>query len=277
MAIEDRLEATSMLRSERHLSSSRRWPVLAAAGALALAGIASLVMVAVLRPASQSVDHVVPANDVEAAPDAPTTATATPKNLPSCCHPTGTGFVHTPTVPADSSIPETPESQSSRPPTANDDSAATSIEQSILIDVLANDTDAEGDALVVQSIGQPTRGIASLVANNIRYDPEAGFSGVDSFTYTISDPTGLTSTATAMVTVRVLAGANEPVDDSSIPLCPSAGPADPSVAPESNASHCASQAATQTRLVEWMRQAANPDTYTVHNGDYSSEWPRHSA
>ena len=87
-------------------------------------------------------------------------------------------------------------------PIALDDTASTSAETSVAIDVLANDTDADGDALSVQSFGQAANGV--VVENpdgTLSYTPDAGFTGTDIFTYTVSD--GIDEDAPATVTVTV--------------------------------------------------------------------------
>lgn len=75
-----------------------------------------------------------------------------------------------------------------QPPVARDDSATTTIDQPVAIPVLANDSDADGDALAVETVGSPANG--SAVDNGdgtITYTPGAGFAGSDSFTYAVSD------------------------------------------------------------------------------------------
>ncbi len=64
-----------------------------------------------------------------------------------------------------------------------------------LFNVLANDTDPEGDALSIIAYTQPGHGEVSLEDNRIRYTSVATFS-VLTFTYTISDTYGGTSTTT---------------------------------------------------------------------------------
>ena len=87
-------------------------------------------------------------------------------------------------------------------PVAADDSVTTPFETSVLIDVLANDTDADpGDTLSIQSVGTPSNGTAVIEAGQIRYTPNNGFSGADSFTYVATDGTA-TDNATVNVTVE---------------------------------------------------------------------------
>jgi len=101
-----------------------------------------------------------------------------------------------------SEIDATFEGAINNPPTARDDTATTGLDTPVAIDVLANDTDADGDALSVQSFGQAANG--TVVENpdgTLSYTPDAGFTGTDSFTYTVSD--GIDEDAPATVTVTV--------------------------------------------------------------------------
>ncbi len=91
--------------------------------------------------------------------------------------------------------------------------AATVIEDSTanVIDVLANDTDADGDSLTVTAVSTPTNGTAAVSGDGLSviYTPDAGFNGADTFTYTVTDTAGGSGTATVSVTVT--AGAtNQP-------------------------------------------------------------------
>jgi Ca2+-binding RTX toxin-like protein len=84
----------------------------------------------------------------------------------------------------------------------------------IIIDVLSNDNDVDGDAISLDSFTQPANG--SVVQNpdgTFSYTPNPGYNGVDSFTYTITDPAGLTDTATVNVTVNAINDAPETVAD----------------------------------------------------------------
>jgi hypothetical protein len=103
------------------------------------------------------------------------------------------------------------------PPTAVDDQVTITRGVSPTLDVPANDSDIDGDALAVEAVGPPTHGLADIAAGNIRYTPPAGFTGTDSFTYTVSDGKG--GSASARVTVRVLATNKAPLAaDSSVSL-----------------------------------------------------------
>jgi hypothetical protein len=88
-----------------------------------------------------------------------------------------------------------------RPPDAMDDSATTPKNTQVTIDVLANDSDPDGDSLTVASVTQPFNGTATRTSSNVTYKPNNGFVGTDSFTYTVSDGRGGTATATVTVFV----------------------------------------------------------------------------
>jgi len=91
------------------------------------------------------------------------------------------------------------------PPVAVADSATTHFSTLVTIPVLTNDTDPNGDVLTLTVTGTASHGMTQIVTVNstsqIRYTPNAGYVGSDSFTYTISDPFGATSTATVSVSV----------------------------------------------------------------------------
>ena len=88
-------------------------------------------------------------------------------------------------------------------PAATNDTATTTAGDAVTVDVLANDSDADGDALSIHSMGNPTNGAVWITdADTIRYTPDAGFSGIDDFTYAVSDGKGGSDTATIEVTVE---------------------------------------------------------------------------
>ncbi|MET0238817.1 MAG: Ig-like domain-containing protein [Sphingobium sp.] len=68
--------------------------------------------------------------------------------------------------------------------------------------LLANDSDPNGDPLKLVSVQGGVNGTVSIVDGKIVFTPATGYSGPASFTYTISDGTGGTATATAHVTVK---------------------------------------------------------------------------
>jgi hypothetical protein len=86
-------------------------------------------------------------------------------------------------------------------PVAVDDVASIDQEQFVVIPVLANDTDIDGDPLTVTSLVQPSNGTVTIVPGGIRYQPTSGFSGNDSFTYKAND--GVAASNVARVDVAV--------------------------------------------------------------------------
>jgi hypothetical protein len=87
-----------------------------------------------------------------------------------------------------------------KPPDAVDDTALTNNNRTITIDVLRNDSDADGDNLTVSIVTQPANGEVINNGMNVTYTPNPDFFGQDTFTYTASD--GLLSD-TAVVRVNV--------------------------------------------------------------------------
>ncbi|MEM8629764.1 MAG: Ig-like domain-containing protein [Pseudomonadota bacterium] len=98
----------------------------------------------------------------------------------------------------------------SAPPVAADDTATTDQDLAVLIDVLSNDSDADGDAFAITSVSAPTNGTAVVndggtpsdpTDDRVLYTPASGFFGADEFTYTITGNDG-SDTATVAVTVN---------------------------------------------------------------------------
>lgn len=86
-----------------------------------------------------------------------------------------------------------------RPPLAADDSAATR-RTAILIPVLANDRDPDGDPLSIVAVTAPRVGRVAIESGMIRYTPPRSWSGSVGFVYTVSDGRGGTASATVTVT-----------------------------------------------------------------------------
>jgi len=76
------------------------------------------------------------------------------------------------------------------------------------VNVLANDAGPTGTTLAVSSFSQGTRGsVSNLGGGVLQYTPQAGQVGIDSFTYTLSDGIGDTTTATVNVVINGLQAA----------------------------------------------------------------------
>ncbi len=88
------------------------------------------------------------------------------------------------------------------PPQANDDQASTRPREAVKIDVLANDTDSDGDRLTIIVFTQPEHGVVTKDENRLVYTPSRRFVGSDRFGYTVSDGHGGTDTAQVTVTVQ---------------------------------------------------------------------------
>ncbi|MBL3599199.1 MAG: tandem-95 repeat protein [gamma proteobacterium endosymbiont of Lamellibrachia anaximandri] len=89
-------------------------------------------------------------------------------------------------------------------PVANDDSFSVGFNSSNNpLDVLVNDTDAEGSALTINTpLGATSHGgTVSTDGNTITYTPADGFNGTETFTYSMTD--GTANSADATVTVIV--------------------------------------------------------------------------
>ncbi|MCA9156655.1 MAG: tandem-95 repeat protein, partial [Planctomycetales bacterium] len=89
-------------------------------------------------------------------------------------------------------------------PIDNDDTVAAFINTDILINVLGNDTDPDGDNLFVDvdTLGSATNGTVQIILNRVLYTPGTGFLGSDQFTYFAKDSTGLLGDgATVFITV----------------------------------------------------------------------------
>ncbi|WP_186440500.1 Ig-like domain-containing protein, partial [Planktothrix tepida] len=69
---------------------------------------------------------------------------------------------------------------------------------------LNNDTDPEGDNLIIESVNNPNNGTVNLNPNTgeVVFTPTPGYIGPASFEYTVNDGNGGTSTATANITVN---------------------------------------------------------------------------
>jgi large repetitive protein len=88
------------------------------------------------------------------------------------------------------------------PPVAVADAATVAEDGSVTIDVAANDSDVDGDALDLVSVTTPAHGSATIAdAHHVIYTPAANYHGGDAFSYTIEDGSGAPGTATVTITV----------------------------------------------------------------------------
>ncbi|AOY81600.1 Ig-like domain-containing protein [Moorena producens JHB] len=110
-------------------------------------------------------------------------------------------------------------------PEALDDTATTSEDTTVTIDVLDNDSDRDGDPLTLAIITNPSHGTAFVIDNDtpsdptddvITYTPNLNYTGSDQFTYLISDRNGGTDRATLNLNVTPVNDPPDAVDDTVI-------------------------------------------------------------
>lgn len=92
------------------------------------------------------------------------------------------------------------------PPAAANDKAET-LEDTpvVMINVLANDTDADNDQLMVLGVTQGKHGSVTISTNNmLTYIADKNFHGADSFGYTVSDGRGGTDTAEVELSIKAV-------------------------------------------------------------------------
>ncbi len=103
------------------------------------------------------------------------------------------------------------------PPVPSYDSLATGVGVPLNINpntLLANDYDADGDPLTITVTEQPTNGaVTTSAGGTLVYTPNAGFNGLDTFSYTVNDGTD-ESDNFAIVSINVGGTANTPAQAS---------------------------------------------------------------
>lgn len=87
------------------------------------------------------------------------------------------------------------------PPVAVDDVVSLLSGQSVSIDVLANDSDIEGDTLSVTGVGEATLGTLEIVNGAVVFTSDPGAVGTETVSYTLSDGTD-TSQGSIEITVE---------------------------------------------------------------------------
>lgn len=88
------------------------------------------------------------------------------------------------------------------PPIAVDDTATTPVGTSVIIDILANDSDPDGPDFELYGVPSATNGWVEVNADNtITFHPDPGYEGPATITYTIIDPQGATDVGECIVTI----------------------------------------------------------------------------
>jgi len=88
-------------------------------------------------------------------------------------------------------------------PVAVDDTATTQKDTAVVIAVLTNDFDGDGDTLRIVEVSSmpPDKGTAAIDSNNIVYKPKNGFTGSVTLSYRTTDGSLVSNTATVTITV----------------------------------------------------------------------------
>merc|ERR1712000_548227 len=89
-------------------------------------------------------------------------------------------------------------------PLAQGQELTVEMDQVLALVLLATDTDSEVESLTYQIASQPQYGTLSGTAPDLTYTPEAGYSGTDSFTFSVNDGELDSEVATVSITVTAV-------------------------------------------------------------------------
>ena len=146
------------------------------------------------------------------------------------------------------------------PPVTVSDTAETDEDTAVVtVDVLANDSDVEGNILTVASFTPAAHGLVTDHQDGtFTYTPELDFNGIDSFTYTAGDGNGGFTAGTVTVTVNPVndapvadAGGDRIVDEEILVTLDGTGTSDVDM---------------ETLYYSWV-QTAGPDTIALEGAD----------
>ena len=95
-------------------------------------------------------------------------------------------------------------------PVATIDAASTNEDTALTLTpatLLANDSDVDGDTLTIASVQSAVNGSVALVGGNVVFTPAVNYNGPASFTYTVIDGNGGSSTATVNLSINAVGDA----------------------------------------------------------------------
>lgn len=89
-------------------------------------------------------------------------------------------------------------------PVTRPDTVTTLEDAEVFVDVLGNDTDADGDSLYLSAVTDPPHGTASLAGARVRYLPDENYWGMDSLLYTVEDGDGNSRSDSLFIEVQAV-------------------------------------------------------------------------
>ncbi|MBP0483051.1 Ig-like domain-containing protein [Sagittula salina] len=161
-------------------------------------------------------------------------------------------------------------SPANTPPVANDDTVETAPGLPVTILPVLNDTDVDGDTLTLTGIGTPTNGTATFdpTTGEVLYTPDAGFTGIDTIEYTITDGNGGVDTGTITVGVGVSGDPTARIDTDVFPVDPSQQALDPLNGFDEDPEPADDlDSVTGTSGADWIATGDDADTITAGAGD----------
>lgn len=107
-------------------------------------------------------------------------------------------------------------SEGNDPPITQNDTLVVDEDVPGIANVLANDTDPDGDTITIESVQSGQNGVCTVELGQVRYVPAPDFNGYDSCTVTISDGAGGTDTSTLYITINAVSDAPTAQNDTLI-------------------------------------------------------------
>ncbi len=101
-------------------------------------------------------------------------------------------------------------------PVAGKDTATTRQDTPVTVDVLANDSDVDGNPLTVTAASAGNGSVVINADGTLTYTPNANFNGTDTVTYTVSDGQGGVVTGTLTITVTAVNDAPEVIGETTL-------------------------------------------------------------